>query len=78
LVSTDDNEVMGTKPKKVSEQIRDAIRKADVSRYRIALDTGITEAALSRFMSRQRGLGMDALDGLAAYFDLELVKRTGK
>jgi len=69
---------MGTKPKKVSEQIRNAIRSADVSRYRIAQNTGITEAALSRFMSRQRGLGMDALDSLAAYFDLELGKRKGK
>jgi len=78
MVSTGDNEAMPVKPRKLSEQIRNAIRTADVSRYRIAQDTGITEAALSRFMSRQRGLGMDALDSLAAYFHLELVKRKGK
>ncbi len=69
---------MRAKPTNLSEQIRKAIETANVSRYRMAQDTGISEAALSRFMSRQRGLGMDALDSLTAYFELELVKRKGK
>jgi transcriptional regulator with XRE-family HTH domain len=59
----------------VSERIRQAIETADVTRYRIAQETGIEESALSRFMSRERGLSMEALDALAEFFGLELVAR---
>jgi transcriptional regulator with XRE-family HTH domain len=57
---------------RVSDRIREAIEKADVTRYRIAQETGIEESALSRFMSRERGLSMEALDALAEFFGLEL------
>jgi transcriptional regulator with XRE-family HTH domain len=62
-------------PKKqtVSERIRRAVETADVTRYRIAQETGLEESALSRFVSRERGLSMEALDALAEFFGLELV-----
>ena len=63
------------KPNTVSAQIRDAIETADVTRYRIAQDTGIAESALSRFMSGTRGLSMDSIDILADYFGMELTPK---
>jgi len=64
-------------PKKrtVSERIREAVETARVSRYRISRDTGIEESALSRFLSKERALSMNAIDALAEYFGLELVQR---
>ena len=62
----------------VSEQIKRAILDADVTRYRIAHDTGVDEATLSRFMSGERGLSMIAIDRLAEYFGYKLVKPKGK
>ena len=61
----------------LSEQLRDAILAAPVSRYRIAKETGVTEAALSRFVRGERGLDLSSADKLAAYLGLELV-RTGQ
>jgi transcriptional regulator with XRE-family HTH domain len=66
---------MPSKRKKVSERIREAIETGNVTRYRVAQETGIEESALSRFMSRERGLSMEALDDLAEFFNLELVQR---
>lgn len=67
---------MGKKqqPKTVSETIRAAIETADVTRYRIAKETGIEQSALSRFMSGERGLAMESIDLLAVYFGLELTE----
>jgi transcriptional regulator with XRE-family HTH domain len=66
---------MPKKAKTVSERIREAVEAADATRYQIAQETGIEQSALSRFVSRERGLSMEALDALAEYFGLELVKR---
>ena len=67
-------------PKKLplSEQVRNAIGAAGVTRYRIAQDTGISEATLSRFMSGERGLNLKALDRLADHLGLELSPRQQK
>jgi hypothetical protein len=56
----------------VIDSIRKAIRQAKVSRYQIAQDTGIHESALSRFVSGERGLSMEAVDTLCDYLGLEL------
>ena len=60
----DDNTVMPRKPKHelVSERLRSAIQSADDSRYRIAQEAGIEQSALSRFLSGERGLSMEAID----------------
>jgi transcriptional regulator with XRE-family HTH domain len=61
-------------PKKLplSEQVRKAIDAAGVTRYRIAKETGISESALSRFMSGERELSLPSVDRLADYLGLSL------
>jgi transcriptional regulator with XRE-family HTH domain len=61
-------------PKKtsISDQVRKAINAAGVTRYRIAQDTGVDEATLSRFVNGERGLSLPVLDKLADYLGLEL------
>jgi hypothetical protein len=66
---------MSKKAMTVSERIRDAVEAAEVTRYRIDRETRIEESALSRFLSGERGLSMEAIDTLAEYFGLELVLR---
>jgi transcriptional regulator with XRE-family HTH domain len=56
----------------VSGRLRAAILAAPVSRYRIAQEAGVDEAALSRFVRGQRGLDLSSVDKLAAYLELEL------
>ncbi len=72
-----DNLSMGKKRKRrrplVSDQIRTAIEASGLSRYRIALETGIDDSALARFMSGERGLSSKALDTLGRFLDFELV-----
>ena len=64
---------MAKKP--MSERIKAAVEASGKSRYRIAKETGIAESALSRFMSGERGLSMQALDTLLEYLGLEVVPR---
>jgi len=63
------------KRKKLSEQLRDAILNAETSRYRISKETGITEAALSRFVNHGSGLSLESIDKIGDCLDLELVVR---
>ncbi|MCH8044936.1 MAG: helix-turn-helix transcriptional regulator [Planctomycetes bacterium] len=58
-----------------TEQIRTAIETCGVTRYRIAQETDVSEAALSRFMTGERGLATSSLDKLAEYLKLELRMR---
>lgn len=67
---------MGKKPTKLSDQIRAAIDAAPVSRYRIAKETDIAEANLSRFMAGKSGLSMKALDRIGEYLELDIVERS--
>lgn len=66
---------MSKRAASISDQLRHAIESAGVTRYRIAKEVGVSEAALSRFMSGERGLTLSTLDGLAAYLGLTLSKR---
>ncbi|MHC4400202.1 MAG: helix-turn-helix domain-containing protein [Planctomycetota bacterium] len=58
---------------KVSDQIRRLIDSSGMSRYRIAMRSGIDQSALSRFMTGERGLSMVALDALGELLDFEVV-----
>lgn len=64
--------------KPLSEQLKDAILNADVSRYRIAQETGLTEAALSRFVNGVAGLSLDSVDKIGEYLVLEITTRKQK
>jgi len=61
--------------KKVTDQLRALIRSAGVTPYQIAKDTGVSNAALSRFLSGERGLSAKALDTLGDYFGWEVTAR---
>jgi transcriptional regulator with XRE-family HTH domain len=58
--------------KRLSDQIRDAILKAAVSRYEIAKATGVGQPALSRFVHGERGLSVEALDAIGLYLGLSI------
>ena len=68
--------------KKVSEQLKDAILNCGKTRYRIAQETDITEATLSKYIHGHHGLSQETADILAEYLGLRLVadkaKRKGK
>ncbi len=66
---------MANKPKIISETVRQAILDCGESRYRISMETGITQATLSRFVRGETGLSMPALDRLGEYLGLEIVMR---
>ena len=57
------------------DELRDAIEASGKTRYRIAQESGIAESMLSRLMSGERGLSIDALETLADYLGLEIVMR---
>ena len=57
------------------DEIRDAIDASGKTRYRIAQESGIAESVLSRLMSGERGLSIDALERLADYLGLEITMR---
>jgi transcriptional regulator with XRE-family HTH domain len=55
--------------------IRTAIESSEVTRYRIAKDTGISQPQLSRLMGGKAGLSIEALERLADYLGLEIIIR---
>ena len=61
-----------TKPKKLTDQLRQAIDDSGMTRYRIAQETGISEATLSKFYLGQRGLSMEALNALGECLQLTI------
>ncbi len=69
---------MRKKKTRISDQIRAAIKSADVTRYRIELETGIDKATLSRFMAGKGGMTVDTLDKLGEYLGLEIVEKRTK
>ena len=65
---------MKKKPKRFSDQLRQAVEQSDDSRYAIHLATGIDESVLSKFVRGLRGLQMDTVDTLCEYLGLRLVE----
>ncbi len=65
--------VMTTRLDKLSDQIRQAIEAAGVGRNALAKAAGIDRGAFSRFMAGKAGLGLDAVDALAALLGLRIV-----
>jgi len=55
-----------------SDQIRTAIDQSGISRYALSKRTGVTQAALCRFMQGKCGLTTDTLDRLAPELSLVL------
>lgn len=62
------------KQKTMTDEVRESVEQSGMSRYAICKATGISEAAMSRFMRGQRGLTLYTLDRLAAFLDLHIRK----
>jgi plasmid maintenance system antidote protein VapI len=62
------------KAKTISDVLRRAILDSGLSLLRIAKDTGVQRASLSRFVRGKNSLRLDVADKLAVYFGLELAK----
>jgi len=58
--------------KAISEQLRQAILKADESRYAISMATGIPQGNLSEFVHGKRSLSLGSVDILCKHLGLEL------
>jgi transcriptional regulator with XRE-family HTH domain len=58
--------------KTVSEQLREAIDAAPISRRQICLRLGIDEGQFSRYMNHKAGLSMEGIDAVATLLGLEL------
>jgi hypothetical protein len=58
--------------KTLTDQLRQAIDDSGLTRYRIAQETGISEATLSKFYLGQRGLSMEALNALGECLQLTI------
>lgn len=63
--------------KTVSDTLRAAIL-AYPSRYRLAKESGVQQAALSRFVNRKSTLTLETLDALAPFLGLALVAKSTK
>ena len=64
---------MNTKRHKtVSEQLREAIDSAPISRRQVCLRCGIDEGQFSRYMNHKAGLSMEGIDAVATFLGLEL------
>ena len=60
---------------KMIETIRKAVEASEKTCYRLSKESGISEAALSRLMSGERGLNTDSLEKLADALELEIIIR---
>jgi transcriptional regulator with XRE-family HTH domain len=59
----------------ISEELRSTILKSKLTRYAIAVGSGIDHAVLRRFMNGARDIKLKTADQLAKFLGLELVKR---
>lgn len=65
--------VKKAKREQVTEQLRRLVRECGASCYAIAKQTGVSESALSRFLSGERGLSGKALDQIGELLGFEVV-----
>ena len=66
---------MSKKQVKLTDQVRQAASKCGMGQNALARAAGIHKAAMSRFISGERGLSMEALDALADVLRLDVVVR---
>ena len=62
------SDAMPRKPKHVADQLREAIKQAErdgITRYRIAQDSGVSEAQLSRLIHGKFAPRLDTAEAIA-------------
>jgi len=62
-----------SKPTRISDQLRQAVEAAEISRYAISRRTGIAQSILSRFVNRGAGLSLENIDKLGECLGLRVV-----
>ena len=63
---------MAKKPSDIEEQLRQAIIKSGMSRYRLSKLTGVNDAVLCNFVNRKRSVTMTTAAKLAKTLGLSL------
>lgn len=63
---------MAKKPTDIEGQLREAILKSKLTRYRLAKLTGVSQGVLSNFVNGHRSLTLQTAAKLAAGLGLEL------
>lgn len=58
-----------------SEQLKQAIESSELTRYRIAKDSGVAQSTLSQFINGNRAISLANIDRICELLDLELVPR---
>lgn len=58
--------------KRLSDQLRAAVERSDKTRYRISMETGISQSILSRFVNEGAGLSLANTDKLCECIGVEL------
>jgi transcriptional regulator with XRE-family HTH domain len=62
----------------LSEQLRRAITTSGLSRYEISKATGVSQSTLSKFVLRQRGISIEAMDSVGKLLGLAIVRSKKK
>lgn len=57
----------------LTDQLRQAIDDSGLTRYRIAKETGVSEATLAQFYNGRRGLSMEAMNALGEFLQLKII-----
>ena len=66
---------MSHKKTSLTDQLRQLIESAEISRYELWRQTGIDQAVLSKFVNHKGGLSMESLDKIGELLDLQITKR---
>ena len=66
---------MTTKKTSLTDQLRQLIESAEISRYELWRQTGIDQAVLSKFVNHKGGLSMESLDKIGELLDLQITKK---
>jgi hypothetical protein len=64
--------------KPLSDQLRIAIVKSGISRYEISKQTGVSQAALSKFVLGHRGMSIKAIDAVGLFLGLSIATKKGR
>ena len=67
---------MSNKKTRLTDQLRQLIEAAEISRYELWQKTGIDQAVLSKFVNDKCGLSMESLDKIGDVLDLQITKRS--
>ena len=62
----------------ITQALRDAINKSDLSFAALERETGVVRQSLMKFARGERSLRLDMADRLVSYFGLEVRPRKGK